>query len=236
MLHWRDGRDGKEWRGRFVRTARPVEVVGNEPQQRLLHHDADVALPTLPILQFDGRATLTRVIVAIALPVAQAVASLTAFAHPKTVAPTEARNVFRSVRHRQQGDVGTFAEVAGCDGRVMRDDNRSPAVAFEWAHGIRERPDVQVNHVWSRSRDVTAYTSLANLCLTLVGVRQLCEERRSRSEPCFGIEPSTCSGTDSPTESDVQARRVQPGAVGGGPAAAGAGPGEGIPAGHAHEA
>jgi hypothetical protein len=32
----------------------------------------------------------------------------------------------------------------------MLDDNRSPAVAFEWLHIIRERPDVQVNHVWQR--------------------------------------------------------------------------------------
>jgi hypothetical protein len=70
------------------------------------------------------------------------------------------------VRLRQQAARGTFVEVAGCDERVMRDDNRSTAVAFEWAHGIRERPDVQANYVWSRSLDVTAYTSLANLCLT----------------------------------------------------------------------
>ena len=63
-------------------------------------------------------------------------------------------------------DRGTFAEVAGCDGRVMLDDNRAAAVAFEWAHGIRDRPDVQVNHIWQRSQDVGAYTSLANLCLT----------------------------------------------------------------------
>jgi hypothetical protein len=119
------------------------------------------------MLQFDGRAALIRVIEQSDYgTLAQAVASLTVFAQPDTVAQTEGRNVFRSVRRRQQGDVGTFADVAGCDGRVMRDDNRSSAVAFEWAQGIRERPDVQANHVWSRSQDVAAYTSLANLCLT----------------------------------------------------------------------
>jgi hypothetical protein len=126
-----------------------------------------MSLPTLPAFQFNGRLALTRVMEQSEYrSLAQAVASLTAFAHPDTVAQTGGRNVFRSVRRRQQRDVGTFAEVVGSEGRVMIDDNRSPAVAFEWAHGIRERPDVQANHVWSRSQDVTAYTSLANLCLT----------------------------------------------------------------------
>jgi hypothetical protein len=68
-------------------------------------------------------------------------------AHPGTVAQTGGRNLFRSIRRRQQADRSTFAEVTGCDGRVMMDDKRLPAVAFEWTHGIRERPDVQANHV-----------------------------------------------------------------------------------------
>lgn len=125
-----------------------------------------MTLPTLPEFHFNGRAALVCVIEQSEYrSLAQVVASLTVFAHPQTVAQTEGRNVFRVVRRRQQRDVGTFGEVPGCDGRVMLDDNRSPAVAFEWVHGIRERPDVQVNHVWSRSQDVTAYTALANLCL-----------------------------------------------------------------------
>jgi hypothetical protein len=129
---------------------------------------------TLLAFQFDGRAALIRVIEQSeyrSLP--QAVASLTTFAHPETVAQTQNRNVFRSVRRRQQADVGKFADVPGCDGQVMTDDNRSPAVALEWLHGIRERPDVQVNHVWRRSQDVGAYTSLSNLCLTPVFLAKL---------------------------------------------------------------
>jgi hypothetical protein len=126
-----------------------------------------VSLPTLPTFRFDGRAALVCVIEQSKYrSLAQAVASLTAFAHPKTVAQTKGRNVFRVVRFRQQRDRGTFAQVPGCDFRAMLDDNRAPAVAFEWAHRIRKRPDVHVSHVWSRSQDVTAYTALANLCLT----------------------------------------------------------------------
>src|SRR5687767_10213482 len=127
----------------------------------------------------------------------QAVASLTAFAHPDTVAQTNRQNVFRVVRLRQQRDRGTFAEIAGCDGRVMLDDNRAPAVAFEWAHGIRERPDVQANHIWSRSQDVAAYTSLANLCLTPAFLSKLTDTDgmisallRYRAYDLFGYWPA----------------------------------------------
>jgi hypothetical protein len=124
-------------------------------------------LPTLPTFQFNGRAALVHVIERSEYrSLAQAVASLTVFAHPDTVTQTQGRNLFRVVRLRQQRDRGTFAEVVGCDGRVMLDDNRAPAVAFEWTHGIRDRPGVQVNHVWQRSQDVSASTALANLCLT----------------------------------------------------------------------
>jgi hypothetical protein len=169
-----------------------------------------VSFPKLPILKFDGRAALIRVIEQSdygSLP--QAVAALTVFAHPDTVAQTEARNVFRSVRRRQQGDVGTFAEVAGCAGRVMRDDNRSPAVAFEWAHSIRERPDVQVNHLWSRSQDVTAYTSLANLCLTPSFLAKLTDTDESirtllryRAFDLFGYLPPSEGTPAKPAEYD----------------------------------
>jgi hypothetical protein len=52
----------------------------------------------------------------------------------KVAATSDNRNVFRVIRRRQQRDVGTFAEVPSCGGRVMLGDNRSPAVAFEWLH------------------------------------------------------------------------------------------------------
>jgi hypothetical protein len=109
------------------------------------------------------------------------------------------------VRRRQQRDVGTFAEIVGCEGRVMIDDNRSPAVAFEWAHGIRERPDVQANHVWSRSQDVAAYTSLANLCLTPAFLAKLtdtdatiCTLLRFRAHDLFGYWPDDSEATKPP--------------------------------------
>jgi hypothetical protein len=150
-----------------VFTAEPdrVRCIGDPHASNV--YSAEMPLLTLASLRFDGRKALARVIEQSDYgSLAQAVASLTVFAHPQTVAQTGGSNIFRTVRRRQQRDVGTFGEVPQCEGSVMLDDNRSPAVAFEWVHGIRERPDVQANHVWARSQDVTAYTALPNLCLT----------------------------------------------------------------------
>lgn len=104
--------------------------------------------------------------------VAQAVASLTAFTHPQTVAATCKMNVFVTIRNM----VGRGAVIDHPEwGLVMQDDNYSPTVAFLWANGISvprggtmklRLGDVQFNHVWTVSQDVRAYTSLANLCMT----------------------------------------------------------------------
>ena len=49
----------------------------------------------------------------------------------------------------------------------MTDDNRSPTDAFRWANGLGTRlRDIQLNHIYSASRDPEAYTSLANLVMT----------------------------------------------------------------------
>jgi len=169
-----------------------------------------VTLPTLASFRFDGRQVLSHVIAQSEFgSVEQAVASLTAFAHPDTVRQTACRNIFRTVRRRQQADVGKFFELESC-GRVMMDDNRSPAVAFEWAHGIRERPDVQVNHLWARSQDVAAYTSLANLCLTPSFLAKLtdtdekiCALLKYRAFSLYGYSPSDLPAPDKPVSYDA---------------------------------
>ena len=166
------------------------------------------AVKSLREFGFDGRTALAHVIEQSQYgSVVQAVASLTAFTHPQTVAQTGNRNVFRVVRLRQMSERGTFAEVAGCDGRVMLDDNRAPAVAFEWAHGIRERPDVQVNHVWQLSRDVSAYTALPNLCLTPSFLAKLTDTDptirnllRYRAYELFQYWPDATSPPTKPTD------------------------------------
>jgi hypothetical protein len=103
--------------------------------------------------------------------VPQAVAALTAFTHPSTVAATGNRPVFPVIRASFAAERGRFMEMPGW-GQVMVDDNRAPACAFLWANGFatgsvkRLFGDVQFNHVWSDSRNVQAYTCLANLCVT----------------------------------------------------------------------
>lgn len=156
-------------------------------------------LSDLRALRFDGREALVRVIEQSAygsLP--QAVASLAAFSNPKTVAQTAGRNMFRVVRARLStlSVRGSYADAKDGAGRVMLDDNRSPAVAFEWSHSIRSRPDVQVNHIWQLSQEVSAYTSLANLCLTpsfLAKLTDTHEETRAllryRAYDLFGYWP-----------------------------------------------
>ena len=98
--------------------------------------------------------------------IGQAVSALTLFSHPQTVAQTKALNVFQIIRAKNMSDRGLI--IQGESGRVMHDDNTSPTDLFLWANGIRrsEYCDVQFNHIWADSDEVTLYTSLANICLT----------------------------------------------------------------------
>jgi hypothetical protein len=119
--------------------------------------------------QFDGRAALASVIASSEYgSLEQAVASLALFAHPHTVMQTRGLNIFRVVRARSREDRGTYVELATGD-TVMRDDNSAPTNAFAWVHDLRRQGqklrDVQFNHLWPRSSDVSAYTNLTNLCM-----------------------------------------------------------------------
>ena len=98
---------------------------------------------------------------------AQAVAALTKFGHPKTVSQTRNCNIFRTIRRSNSGNVGKYVDSVE-SGRVMLDDNRSPTDAFVWTNGsvLKGFRDVQFNHVWASSKDITLYTSLANICVT----------------------------------------------------------------------
>ncbi|WP_147275989.1 hypothetical protein [Pelagibacterium lacus] len=91
----------------------------------------------------------------------QAVASLTMFSHPDTVAQTGLRAIFPVVRN--------FAKRGAIEQRggslVGLDDNKAPTDAFLWANAITRRPpDLQFNHIYARSDDPDCYTCLANLC------------------------------------------------------------------------
>ncbi len=119
---------------------------------------------TLTDFSFNGRAALDAVIASSQYrTVAQAVASLTLFSHPRTVRQTGGRAIFPAIRNpRRVGQIDLH------HGRqVLLDDNKSPTDAFLWANGLTRRgADTQFNHVYASSLDPDAYTALPNLCMT----------------------------------------------------------------------
>lgn len=116
---------------------------------------------------YDGRSALASIVASSEYgSLEQAVAALAVFAHPQTVTQTRGRNVFRVVRARSGAKRGTRVELA--DGEtVMLDDNSAPTNAFAWVHGLRRQGprlrDVQFNHLWPKTSEVSAYTNLTNL-------------------------------------------------------------------------
>ena len=97
----------------------------------------------------------------------QAIASLTCFSHPLTVRQTQGKNIFPIVRYESIKDRGNFKDLDN-GLKVMQDDNKGPTDAFLWANNIKRTSyqDIRFNHIWDRSKDVSFYTSLANICVT----------------------------------------------------------------------
>lgn len=121
--------------------------------------------PTLAELDCDGRAVLHLVLSSsVYRTPAQAIASLTLFTHPQTVAQIPGSGalfpVVRDFSRRR-----TTGEIAGR--RVGFDDNEAAHAAFTWCNpGMPRWRDIQLNHIWSRSSDPGAFTAPANLCAT----------------------------------------------------------------------
>lgn len=99
--------------------------------------------------------------------VASAVAAHTIFIPPDTVRQTGEQAVFPVIRGPVAGKTVRPLGTSG-DGRpVLLDDNTTPVLAFVWAAGYpRTGPDVQVNHIWTDSKNPDRYTALWNLCAT----------------------------------------------------------------------
>jgi len=126
--------------------------------------EASVSGPTLSELGFDGRAALEAVLArSVYQSPAQAVAALTAFSHPHTVAQIPGGALFPCVRSLGRADRRTFALR---DGRkVGLDDNAVAHAAFVWSNHWRVAGrDIQLNHIYPRRSDPGAFTALANLC------------------------------------------------------------------------
>lgn len=122
------------------------------------------ALPTLAQLGFDGRQALKAILEkSIYRTAAQALASLTLFSHPQTVAQIPGRGaLFPAVRNAKLRR--TLGEINGV--QVGFDDNEVAHHAFRWCNpSVPFGRDVQLNHIWSRSSDPACFTALANLCV-----------------------------------------------------------------------
>lgn len=153
---------------------------------------------------FDGKAILRFVLEASEYQsIPQAIAALTVFSHPTTVEQTRYLNLFRIIRCRSISDRGKPALLDNGT-RVMLDDNTSPTEAFIWANGISRSTyqDIQFNHIWSDSKDVSLYTNLANICVSPAFLAKLtdtdgyiCELLRFRAYELyngfapFGVQP-----------------------------------------------
>lgn len=81
--------------------------------------------------------------------------------HPDVVARCPAA-IFPTIRDQQKrGTVDT-------EQRLLLDDNTTPRWALFWAHGMPQTHHPRgwtIAHVWKATKDPTAYTHLANLCL-----------------------------------------------------------------------
>lgn len=118
---------------------------------------------TLKDFGFSGYEALKYVLEQSYGSVSQAVASLTLFSHPKTVAQTNNKALFRIIRATDVHQRGSILH----EDKVVLCDNASPQRAILWAHSMNyyQFKDVQFNHVYSLNQP-EYYTSLANLCIT----------------------------------------------------------------------
>lgn len=144
----------------------------------------------------DGAAALNEVLAraGFASPL-HAVAKYAVFLHPDTVAQTRGRAIVRVIRGAP-AERGKFFPL-GDGTEVMKDDNYSPGILFQWAIGQRKGEEVQFNHLWSDARDPDRYTGLWNVCRTPAFLANLTDRRpeiaealRYRSVDLCGVVPS----------------------------------------------
>ena len=156
----------------------------------------DFYLDTFKTYKYDGFAVLADLVAKSAFKtIEQAVASLALFSHPDTVAQTQHKPLFRSVRNVARR--GQIEELQGC--WIAYDDNKSPTDAVLWCNMLsrKDLADVQFNHIYQNSQDPDLYTSLANLCVTPAFLAKLTDTHsrisallQYRSFELYGWAPS----------------------------------------------
>lgn len=156
-------------------------------------------------MRYDGKEKLRQVLFDARYPSLEAaVAKHALFLHPDTVRQTENRNLFRIVRD-ESSKRGQIVPYAFGSGKVLLDDNNGPASAFEWAISGFSRVDGQLNHIYSDSRNVETYTSMANLCITPSFLAKLTDTDKGikallqyRAYDLYGFVPQGRSAPEKP--------------------------------------
>lgn len=100
------------------------------------------------------------------LPLVQIVAETSLLPSRKAVASINGP-VFRTIRGKIDQRGNLFDDHLG-QGPGMYDDNTSPRWALLWAHGFVEMAHMSgwtFAHIWPLSKDIQAYTNLANLAM-----------------------------------------------------------------------
>lgn len=123
-----------------------------------------------------------------------AVAKYAVFLHPDTVAQTRGEAVVRVIRGTTAERHKFFHLADGTE--VMKDDNYSPGILFQWAIGEGKGEEVQFNHLWSGTGDPARYTGLWNVCRTPVFLANITDRRkvianalRYRAAELYGVVP-----------------------------------------------
>jgi hypothetical protein len=117
-------------------------------------------------MRFDGREVLEEVLRSGGYKSTEAaIAKLTRFVHPDTVAESNNKAIFKVVRCKDMGSRGKVI-LHHDNSKVVAADNTVPKDVFRWAVGGLTGKDIQYNHVYSKSQDVDVYTSIANICVT----------------------------------------------------------------------
>lgn len=152
--------------------------------------------PTLAELGCDGRKALAAVLASsVYRTPAQAIASLTLFTHPDTIAQIPGGGaLFPAVRDfKRRRTLGFVAER-----QVGFDDNEVAQHAFRWCNPVMPSwRDVQLNHIWSRSNDPDCFTAPPNLCIAPAFLAKLTDHDtevaallRRRAFELFGWRPA----------------------------------------------
>lgn len=168
------------------------------------------------MIQIDGKALLLQALRTGGYEsLEQAVAEMTLFIHPKTVAQTGNRNVFRTIRNfPKRGEVVEYPDPIG---KAMACDNEGPANTFRWTLDRFTFEEVQYNHIYSDSQNIEIYTSLANICVTPAFLAKLTDKDkdiqrllRYRSYDLYGFTPKGTAQPSKPEGYDKFKWRVFP--------------------------